>query len=276
MTIPCPAHGMISVCSPYLFAARVRLALALAYRFEVAMRLATQGLIMCSLIFLWRAAYRGIGPVAGVDGHGMQTYAIMASVLGAVLVGGVTQRLQERINSGDVALDLIRPMTAPLLWLAEDLGEALGRLVLVGTPLLAAACALGHPPWPASAGAATLTIAAVVLAVLINWLLALLVGLGLFWWLDLGYFARIKDLAIRILAGGVLPLWLFPEWLQHAARLLPFTAIYQGPLELWIGRATGRAALGIIAMQVVWLAILALAAAWLWSRARRVVQVQGG
>lgn len=53
--------------------------------------------------------------------------ALLATV--ALFGGGFQDELQERIRSGDIAVDLYRPVDLQLWWLASDLGRAAFQLV---------------------------------------------------------------------------------------------------------------------------------------------------
>lgn len=51
----------------YYYLARMRILVSLAYRFEVFATVGTNLMLMKASIFLWKAAYRGIDSVAGVN-----------------------------------------------------------------------------------------------------------------------------------------------------------------------------------------------------------------
>jgi ABC-type uncharacterized transport system permease subunit len=77
------------------------------------------------------------------------------------------------------------------------------------------------------------------------------------------------------LSGSVLPLWFMPGWLQTIAGVLPFQAAAFTPVAIYFGRPPGG--LGpALAVQALWVAVLAALCALVWSRARHRVVVQGG
>ena len=80
----------------------------------------------------------------------------------------------------------------------------------------------------------------------------------------------------RILAGGIAPLWFFPDGCQRAAALLPFAGFAHTPLSIYIGRLSGADAWAAISLQAGWTCTLALAARGLWRLAVRRLVVQGG
>jgi ABC-2 type transport system permease protein len=74
----------------------------------------------------------------------------------------------------------------------------------------------------------------------------------------------------------IMPLNFFPDWLEAVARVLPFAAIVQAPVDVFLGEADGAELAGVLAYQAAWaVALLALARGVLAAAVRRVV-VQGG
>jgi ABC-2 type transport system permease protein len=77
-------------------------------------------------------------------------------------------------------------------------------------------------------------------------------------------------------SGMILPLTFFPGWLHAIALALPFAAIVQAPIDVWLGKHDGLALAGILALQFAWaLALLGLGRLTLRLGSRKLV-VQGG
>jgi ABC-2 type transport system permease protein len=78
------------------------------------------------------------------------------------------------------------------------------------------------------------------------------------------------------LSGMVLPLSFFPGWLRSVAHALPFAAILQTPVDVWLGKHHGAGLVGVLALQLAWaVVLLALGRVALRAGARKLV-VQGG
>jgi ABC-2 type transport system permease protein len=79
-----------------------------------------------------------------------------------------------------------------------------------------------------------------------------------------------------LLGGELIPLSLFPPWLERLVEALPFAAIFSTPLSIYVGTigpADYARALGI---QVLWIAVFAGIAAIVWRAGARRIVVQGG
>jgi ABC-2 type transport system permease protein len=106
--------------------------------------------------------------------------------------------------------------------------------------------------------------------------LRLLYGLTAFWTVEVWGIRDAFNFMTLLLAGSIVPLWFFPDWLQRVVTALPFAAIAHAPLSIFIGRLSGVDAWRTIGLQAVWSGVLILAAYGLWRLAERKVIVQGG
>ncbi|MDI4647259.1 ABC transporter permease [Cohnella hashimotonis] len=262
--------------SPYLYAAKLKLLVSLAYRFEVFAALGTNVIVLLANLYLWKAAYRGIDSVAGVTEDGMIVYAMMSVLLTSFFPKTVEEKLQERIGQGDIAVDFFRPVRLVLMYFFEDVGTALGAVATQLAPLLLVMALFLQNPLPVSLAAFLLFLVSACLSFVLLWLISLMLGLLCFWVLQLGNLGTVKDGVLLLLSGRFIPLWLFPEEARSVLVFLPFSYIYQTPLGIYIGQlAPGRIAFELL-VQAGWIVALSLAAAAMWSRARKRVLVQGG
>jgi len=260
----------------YIQLAKLRLLTALTYRFDVYAGVFTNLILMLATVFLWKTAYRGLGQVGGVSREQMITYAIVSALLGSLFVARVDDEINEKIRRGDIAVDFIRPIHPLLAWLADDIGSSIASFLMQFVPLLIFSAVFIRFPLPANAAAAALFIPCCVLSFSILWLLSALCGLIAFWTMDLGELGIAKDAVVRVLSGGLVPLWFFPPWAQKISACLPFQYAVQQPLAIYIGKAGPREAVAGILIQVAWVAVLGAAVVWLWKRGQRRVLVQGG
>ncbi|MER0245197.1 ABC-2 family transporter protein [Streptomyces sp. HSW2009] len=194
----------------------------------------------------------------------------------ALIGGGFHEELQERIRSGDVAVDLYRPVDLQLWWLAADAGRAafqlLGRGVL---PVLVGALAFDLA-LPTSPLTWLCFLLALVLGVLVSFTVRYLLALSAFWLLD-GTGVNMIGLVLSLFFSGmILPLNVFPGALGAGAEALPWAAILQVPVDVLLGRHQGTGLFAAFAFQLGWaLALLAVGRA-VQSVATRKVVVQGG
>lgn len=190
--------------------------------------------------------------------------------------GGSTDDLGERIRSGDIAIDLYRPVGLIGWYLAADLGRAAYHFLTRGLAPMVVAAMLFEIRFPGSIVAAAAFLVSVVLAIVVSFGVRFLLASSGFWLLDtFGPRALGASLAV-FFSGLMLPLAIFPGWLGTLAHALPWAAYLNTPAEIWLGQTSGWSILGALGLQVLWaLALLGACALALRAATRKVV-VQGG
>ncbi|MEU0844935.1 ABC-2 family transporter protein [Streptomyces sp. NPDC005962] len=200
--------------------------------------------------------------------------ALLATV--ALFGGGFQDELQERIRSGDIAVDLYRPADLQLWWLASDLGRAAFQLLGRGIAPLVCGALVFELTLPGSPLTWLWFLLSVLLAVCVGFAVRYLVALAAFWLLDGSGLSLISGLLCTFFSGMVLPLNVFPGQLGEIARVLPWAAMLQVPADVFLGRHRGAGVLGALAFQAGWAVVLFAAGRALQSVATRKVVVQGG
>lgn len=194
----------------------------------------------------------------------------------SLLGGGFEHELGERIRKGDVAIDLYRPADLQMWWLASDLGRAAFHLLGRGIAPTAVAAVCFRLTLPADPLTWLLFLVSVTLGVVVSFAVRYLVALAAFWLLDATGLMNLSALTCMFFSGTVLPLTLFPGWLGGLARVLPWSAMLQVPVDVFLGRHSGAGTAAVLAFQAAWAAALLAAGRALGALATRKVVVQGG
>ena len=216
------------------------------------------------------------GTVAGYDPAGLSTYAwVSQGLIAVVMIFGWTE-LADRVRTGDIAVDLARPIDLQLSWLAADIGRAgwalLSRAIV---PILFGAVFYGFHV-PTDPAAVALLPAAVLLAVCISFACRFMLNLLAFWLTEIRGLVLLYVLVSGLLGGHLVPVQLFPGWLQAVAYATPFPAMIMAPIDLVTGQAVGVTALTHVLAQLAWAAGLMLAGRAMLAKATRKLVVQGG
>ncbi|PRX98710.1 ABC transporter permease [Allonocardiopsis opalescens] len=247
------------------------------YRAATAAGILTNSVFGCVSAFVLIAVWEARPGLAGWDAADAVAFVFVAQALiGVVAPFGPSLEIGERIRTGDVAIDLIRPVALPAWWLAQDLGRAAFGAVFRGVPTFAVGALLftltlpdGPAQWLAFA-------AATLLAALVGFGLRYLYALSAFWVVDDRGVQAVAWLVGPFFSGMFLPLALFPEPLGAVLRALPWSAMVQVPAEVFLGDHTGAGLAAALGFQAAWAAALLLAGRALTATAVRRVVVQGG
>ncbi|MGI8793878.1 MAG: ABC transporter permease [Acidimicrobiales bacterium] len=214
--------------------------------------------------------------VGGFDATDALTYVFVTQgMLMVISAFGGSGEIGERVRSGDVVTDLFRPVDFQLYWLTRDLGRALFHALARGIPpFLVGAMAFDlRLPSPVQAVA---FVVAVALANVASFGFRFLLGLTSFWLLDDRGPVQLANFIWLFLSGFILPITFFPGWLEGLARLTPFPAMVQVPVEVFLGKYSGVGLIGAFGGQLIWIAALLGAGRIVVSAATRKVVIQGG
>ncbi|HEY0002185.1 MAG TPA: ABC-2 family transporter protein [Actinoplanes sp.] len=216
------------------------------------------------------------GTLAGYDAKGVATYVwVSQALLGPVYFFPWTD-LSSRIRSGDVAVDLARPVDPQIAYLATDLGRAAFQFLPRGGPPLLVGMLVTGLAMPAAPLPYILGTFSVVLAVIVSFACRWLVNLAAFWLLDLRGPMTLYSVATNILCGLSVPVHWFPDWLATLASLTPFPSMLQAPIDVVTGRVEGMAALAVIGVQACWAVGLLVLGRVVFRFGVRTLVVQGG
>jgi ABC-2 type transport system permease protein len=216
------------------------------------------------------------GTIAGYDATQTANNAWLTQALLATVSMFGWSELAQRIRTGDIAVDLARPVDLQLSWLATDLGRAAFMLVPRGLPPLLVGAAFFGVTFPGDPVGYLLAPVSVVLAVAISFAGRFLVNLVAFWIIELRGVLTLYLVASNVFAGLILPVPWFPGWLRAVAAATPFPSMLQTPVDVVSGRVGGWAAVEIVAVQGLWLAATLGAGRVVLARATRRLVVQGG
>ncbi|MEV6110440.1 ABC-2 family transporter protein [Streptomyces sp. NPDC051940] len=194
----------------------------------------------------------------------------------AMLGGGFHEELQQRIRTGDVAIDLYRPADLQTWWLAADLGRGVYQLLARGIAPLAIGALAFELALPADPLRWAAFLLSTLLGIVVSYALRYLVALATFWLLDGSGLNLVNALLMTFFSGKLLPLTVFPGVFGDIVQRLPWAAILQVPTDILLGRHTGPALAGAFAFQAAWAAALLALGRAVQSAATRKVVVQGG
>jgi ABC-2 type transport system permease protein len=222
-------------------------------------------------------AASGGGGAGGYDRTQLALFVWLGQgLIGVVGFWGWTD-LADRIRTGEVVVDLVRPLHPVAGYLAADLGRA-AHAVLTRLLVPLAVGALFFDLYvPHRPGTYPLFAASVILAVLVSFAGRYLVNAAAFWLLDIRGLLAAWAVAGSVLSGLYFPMRFLPDWVAAVLwYATPFPSLLQTPIDIAVERTSYSGLLGLVAVQVGWAAALLALCVATQRRAERRLVIQGG
>lgn len=225
-------------------------------------------------VFVALFAVRSV--VGGYDARDALTYTFVAQGLLATVELFGWWEIALGIRSGDVVTDLYRPLDYQGYWLAQDIGRGAFEAIFRGIPPFLCGLLVFRLLLPQSPLTWAAFVISVLLAICVSFALRFLVNISAFWLLDYRGPGTLVMAVSNFLSGMLVPVVFFPGALRGVATLLPFAAMLQTPVDVFLGKQHGLALLGTLAGQAAWALALLLLGRLLLRAALKKLVVQGG
>ena len=234
----------------------------------------TFGLLKVALLFA--AVEAAGGELRGYDVGTMSAYIwISQGLLGSVNLFGRTD-MAARIKDGDVAVDFLRPVDVHLASVTTEVGRSVFALIPRGLPSVAIGALVVGMSMPDEPAGYLLGALSVLLGIVVSATTVYLVAATGFWLVETRGLEILYMVVSGFFAGLFVPIRLFPDWLHAAATATPFPSMMMYPVDVLSGRVGGVTALGLVGLQVLWLAVTIGAGQVATRAGRRRLEVQGG
>jgi len=183
------------------------------------------------------------------------------------------------IRSGNIAYELCRPLHLYFVWYCRLIAFRLVPALLAGVPILVVACLLPGDfgmELPASPAAGAAWIFSTLLALLLSCAISNLVSVSALWTISGLGMQRLFPVIAGVLSGLYIPLAYFPDGLQNALKLLPFSGLLDTPIRLYLGIIPASGLLTLSLLQLFWTLVFIFAGVMLMGLGMKRVVVQGG
>jgi ABC-2 type transport system permease protein len=233
------------------------------------------GFLRCYVLLAVAAGAGGLA--AGYDREQLATYVWVGQGLLAVALVWGWWDLAERIRTGEVATDLLRPVDPVMLYLATDLGRAGHAVLFRFVPPVLLGALVFDLYLPTRPGTWPLFVVSTALAVVISFGCRYLVNAIAYWLLDLRGISTAWAVGAGVLCGLYFPLRFLPDWLAISLYLAtPFPGILQIPADVLVERDRPAVQAGLVGVQAVWAVVTLAACRLVQRRAERRLVIQGG
>lgn len=262
--------------SKYLAMMRMRFLTMLAYRMEYYTGIVIYTINIGAYYFLWKAIYGDKIEIGLVDFVQMTTYVAIGWMARAFYFNNIDREIATDIQEGKVATELIRPYNYIFMKTAQAFGEGIFRFFCFALPGFILVSLLFPIQMPTDPFLWLIFFVSLFFSFTIFTQINLFVGLSTFFFYNNQGFMHAKRIVIDLLSGLLIPIYLFPTWLQTGFEFLPFQSISYVPSMIFSGGFDADMIMLSIVKQVIWTLVMMIPIAWLWRLAKKSVVVQGG
>jgi ABC-2 type transport system permease protein len=256
--------------------ARVGFVNILAFRLRYYTGVLTYFLNVTVYYFIWKALYAQEPNLGGFRFREMMTYVAVGWIIRSLYFNNIDQDMAAEVMEGKISMALIKPVSVQWMFISQSLGETAFRLGLLTAPVavvIPLVFPVDLPKSPLHAAAFLVSAAASVLLVAA---LNFIVGTCALRLKSIQGLLRAKFFVQELLSGLLVPMSLFPESLQTVLAFLPFQHIGYTPMLIYLGKWSWVRIAGSLAVQFVWVIVLAAFGAWFWNRMSRKITIHGG
>lgn len=203
------------------------------------------------------------------------SYFLSVFVVRQLVAAWAAWEINFEVRNGTLALKLLRPLHPIIAYASSNLSylplRALVTLPVVLLLVFVYPSALTHAWW---------SVALIPLSIALAWCIAFFINVAV------GALSFTMESSLRLMdlyfalffvfSGYLVPVDLFPDWLERVSRWLPFRYVLSLPVDLVMGRLSLEDALVSVAAQLAYAVGLGVAALLMWRRGVTKFQAFGG
>ncbi len=262
----------------YFALTRASIITSLSFRLSTLIMIFGNLLYLLVVYFLWKAIYASAGTdtVNGMTFNDTLIYLVLATALFTFMEMYIVWEIGRNIQSGQIVLDLIKPMDYRQYVFWSYAGELITHFVFTFLPTFIVVSIVTHGAIPMSWNLLWF-ILSVFLAVSINNSIDYFVGGICLYTESIWGINIMKQVLVTLLSGATIPIAFFPEPFKTVVMYLPFQSIYNTPLLILLGKSGDTMeTLSMIGVQAFWVVVMALISRGFWRLSIRQITVNGG
>ncbi len=251
---------------------------SLQFRLGTLVIVAGNLLYLIVVYFLWKAIYASAGTdvVNGMTFSDTLIYLVLATALFNFMEMYIVWEMGRGIQSGKIALDLLKPMEYRKYMFWSYSGTFVTQFFFTFLPTFIVVAVVTNGAIHLGTNLLFFVIS-VIMAVSINYSIDFLVGTICLYTESIWGINIMKQVIVMLLSGATVPLAFFPEPLKTIVYYLPFQSIYNAPLSVLLdGNPQPQTILTTLGVQLFWVIVMMVLSKLFWKISLRQITVNGG
>lgn len=249
---------------------------SLRYRANVWMQIIGVVLLIVIQFFLWKNIENKSSLLNGLEINSILFYVVLSRLLVFIIPGiNTTNFISQKILKGTISIDLLRPIQIQLSAFFNELGKLLYSIIFIIFPsVIICYIFLDIPIVKVQSNILLMFIISLVFAYILAFQLSFMIGTFSIWFGNIWGVREFYEALLKLLGGSLIPISLYPNFLQTVAIYSPFQSIYFTPLSFISGMD------GLInypiAIQIIWILVFGSLNTVLLRYVLKKAVIQGG
>ncbi len=242
---------------------------AICYPADMIIEFISYPIAFMGYFFFIMAMFEHGSDFGGYSVSNLITYFSIGWLLRMIFDQGTDDELAGEVQSGDVALSLVRPMSLEAYLFSRFVGLGVARMVYYGIPASILLALLFGGQIQIEPLRLLWFIPYALIAFCMAFEFQYFLGILSFFLIMNQQISWSLDMLVRLVSGLIVPLYLFPGAVAFWLELLPFQYLYYRPIQALLEPGGPWRLLGGIAVGVAWLVLLRLANQQMFALALR-------
>lgn len=264
----------------FIEAVRLNMKVFFRYKWVYMMTIIIQPVLMLVNVGLFSSIYshNGTQTVKGYSLEQMIWYYTAAGFVFVFIWNQTQLRISHRIISGDLTVDLLRPIPLFNFEMADALAGRIVGVLFEFIPAVFFYSLIFFPSFITPLSVLRFSIS-ITFSFMLYYIMSFLIGLVTFVIKNNNTVGAIKDLVITALGGVFIPLEFFPDSLNRVIDWLPFKYTFYWPIQFFLNRGEAsdfKIFIRVILIQAVWCLFLYILCRLFWKAAVKKFCAAGG
>jgi ABC-2 type transport system permease protein len=260
----------------FLAILKIRMKVIFQYRAAAFAGVSTQFFWGVILVMIYRAFYENSDAPQPISLSQAISFIWIGQSLIQMIPWSIDKEIEEEVRNGNVAYALVRPIDMYGLWFARSFALRTVPTLMRFAPIFAFGGLFFGLSAPISLEAGIAFVISVFFALILSSAISSLILISLFWTVSGEGVQRLMPHFTLFFSGMIVPLPLFPSWMQPILNVQPFRGVMDIPCRLYTGVIPTSEALYYFGFQIIWALVFVLFGQWLLKRALKSFVIQGG
>jgi ABC-2 type transport system permease protein len=226
--------------------------------------------------YIWIAVYGGHSLLNGITKGQMITYIILSRILFTQITWGFIYIMGEMIYTGEISMELLRPMDFQLSMYVGRIGDLLAFGFMTGLPALIIGGIFLGLYFPHNHLIYLYVLLSLFMALTISFLVEFIMALFAFYTTNSWGLQTLYEALISFFSGALVPLTFFPDWIRSIIQILPFKDMMYTPIAIYLELIKGQGIFTSLLYQLCWVIGLFFISRLFFMLSIKKVIVQGG